>query len=82
MRIPLPFLALLDLSAAIGAQANLVMSPATKQPGIATASGPASPPTADASHFASQGWWLGFQDDTLNALILAARHHAGSLPPI
>lgn len=78
MRIPLPFLALLGLSVAIGAKANLVMSPATKQPGVAV-SGPASPRTADTAPFAAEAWWLGFQDDALNALILAARHHAGSL---
>jgi len=82
MRIPLSFLALLGLSVAIGAEANLVMSPATKPPGVATASGSASPHTADAAPFAADAWWLGFQDDTLNALILAARHHAGSRPPL
>ena len=30
--------------------------------------------------FASDAWWLGFQDDTLNALVLAARRYAGSVP--
>ena len=78
MRIPLPFVALLGLSVAIGAEANLAMSPTPMQRGVATAPGPPATRTADAGPVASEAWWLGFQDDALNALILAARRHGGS----
>lgn len=81
MRIPLPFVALLGLSVAIGAEANMAMTPSPAQPDVATAdSRSPSPRTARAATFASDAWWLGFQDDTLNALVLAARHHAMSTP--
>lgn len=79
MRIPLPFLALLGLSVAVGAEANLVMVPSLTRPVTVTMSGSATG-AASAAPFASDAWWLGFQDDTLNALILAARHHASGMP--
>lgn len=79
MRIPLPFLALLGLSAAVGAEANLLMAPSLTRPVAVTMSGSATR-AASAAPFASDAWWLGFQDDTLNALILAARHHASGVP--
>ncbi len=78
MRIPLPFVALLGLSVAIGAEANLAMSPTPMQRSIAMAIGPQAPRMANAGPVASEAWWLGFRDDTLSALILAARRHGGS----
>lgn len=80
MRSSLSLLALLGLSMAIGAEANLAMTPSPAQPDVAAAGGhSASPRAARAAPFASDAWWLGFQDDTLNALVLAARRHVGSV---
>jgi hypothetical protein len=78
MRVPLSFVALLGLSVAIGAEANLAMTPAPTQPGVAAAMGARAPRAIDAMPFASDAWWLGFRDDTLNVLILAAHRHGGS----
>lgn len=72
-------LALLGLSAALGAEAHRAISPALARSVATTMGGSASARTTNALPFASDAWWLGFQDDTLNALVLAARHHAGSV---
>lgn len=74
MRIPFPFLALLGLSVAVGAEANLVMAPS-----LARAAPVADAPIAarpSAAPLAADGWWRGFGDDVLDALVLAAQQQA------
>lgn len=71
MKISLPFATLMGLSMAIGAQANLSRAPSLREPGAMRRTGPATVPAP--APFAVDGWWHGFQDDTLGTLILAAR---------
>lgn len=78
MKIPLPFAALVGLSMTIGAQASLSRAPSLREPGALLRTGPEATPTPAPSPFAGEGWWRGFQDDTLGTLILAARHAAAS----
>lgn len=74
MKISLPFATLMGLSMAIGAQANLSRAPSLREPGAMVRTGAEAAPAPSPSPFARDGWWQGFQDDTLGTLILAARH--------
>lgn len=76
MKTSLPFAALVGLSMAIGAQANLSRAPSLREPGAMARTAPEAAPAP--SPVALDGWWNGFQDDTLGTLVLAARHAATS----
>lgn len=76
MKTPLPFAALMGLSMAIGAQANLSRAPSLREPAVMLRTGAEAVPAP--APFAVDGWWRGFQDDTLGTLILAARHAVAS----
>jgi hypothetical protein len=79
MRIPYPFLVLLGLSVAVGAEANLVMRPSLVRPPLSAP--PAAMRALDApAPWALNAWWQGFEDDTLNALVLAAHQRTGATP--
>ncbi|CAN5288686.1 hypothetical protein BH10PSE18_BH10PSE18_46930 [soil metagenome] len=80
MKIPVPFLALLCLSVTIGAEANLATSHARLQARsllrVSMSPGAAPADAVARQEAATQPWWRGFQDDTLDALIAAAQQHA------
>jgi len=78
MKTSLPFAALMGLSMAIGAQANLSRAPSLREPGAMVRNAPATAPVPSPLAGDGDGWWRGFQDDTLGTLILAARHAAAS----